>query len=124
MSKKKIKILWPWWDYSKKFTQGLTKDFCRELKETEKEHLHQLQLELQVLHIQKNKDQIKINNIEAEIEEIEKHHQKGAMTRSRTKRRETYKILLHSRKAKSKQKKYNETGEQKRRIKNKRRRYT
>ena len=42
-------------------------------------------MELQTLHIPKNKDQIKINNIEAEIEEIERHHQKGAMIRSRTK---------------------------------------
>ena len=42
-------------------------------------------MELQTLHIQKNKDQIKINNIESEIEEIERHHQKGAMIRSRTK---------------------------------------
>ena len=42
-------------------------------------------MELQTLHIQKNEDQIKINNIEAEIEEIERHHQKGAMIRSRTK---------------------------------------
>ena len=33
----------------------------------------------------KNKDQIKINNIESEIEEIEQHHQTGAMIRSRTK---------------------------------------
>ena len=42
-------------------------------------------MELQTLHIQKNKDQIKINNVEGEIEEIERHHQKGAMIRSRTK---------------------------------------
>ena len=42
-------------------------------------------MELQTLHIQKNKDQIKINNIESEIEEIERHHQKSAMIRSRTK---------------------------------------
>ena len=42
-------------------------------------------MELQTLHIQKNKDQIKINNIEAEMEEIERHHQKGGMIRSRTK---------------------------------------
>ena len=73
------------WDNGKKFIQGITKDFCTELKETEKKRLHQLQLELQTLHIQKNKDQIKINNIESEIEEIERHHQKGAMIRSRTK---------------------------------------
>ena len=33
----------------------------------------------------KNKDQIQINNIEAEIEETERLHQKGAMIRSRTK---------------------------------------
>ena len=37
------------------------------------------------LHKKKNKDQIKINNIESEIEEIEKNHQKGAMIRSRMK---------------------------------------
>ena len=42
-------------------------------------------MELQNLHTQKNKDQIKTNNIESEIEEIERHHQKGAMIRSRTK---------------------------------------
>ena len=35
-------------------------------------------------HSKKNKDQIKINNIESEIEEIEQHHQKGAMIRCRT----------------------------------------
>ena len=35
-------------------------------------------------HSKKNKDQIKINNIESEIEEIEQHHQKAAMIRSRT----------------------------------------
>ena len=45
-----------WWGNGKKFTQGLTKDFLTELKETEKktnkktknkkQHLHQLQLEL------------------------------------------------------------------------------
>ena len=42
-------------------------------------------LELQTLHIQKNKDQIKINTTEAEIEEMESHHYKGTMVRSRTK---------------------------------------
>ena len=42
-------------------------------------------MELQNLHTQKNKDQIKTNNIESEIKEIERHHQKGAMIRSRTK---------------------------------------
>lgn len=42
-------------------------------------------LELQTLHIQKNKDQIKINTTEAEIEEMESHHHKGTMVRSRTK---------------------------------------
>ena len=76
-----------WWDNGKKFIQGITKDFCTELKETEKKlQLQlQLQLELQTFHIQKNKDQIKTNNIESEIEEMERHHQKGAMIRSRTK---------------------------------------
>ena len=43
-----------WWDNGKKFIQGLTQDFCTELKQTETEQLHQLQLELQRLHIQKN----------------------------------------------------------------------
>lgn len=33
----------------------------------------------------KNKDQIQINNIEAEIEETKRLHQKGEMIRSRTK---------------------------------------
>ena len=33
----------------------------------------------------KTKDQIKINNIELEVEEIERHHQNGAMIRNRTK---------------------------------------
>ena len=42
-------------------------------------------MELQTLQIQKNKDQIKINTIEAEIEEIESYQHKGAMVRSRTK---------------------------------------
>ena len=51
-----------------------------------KKRLHQLKLELQTLYTKKNnKDQIKINNIESEIEEIEKNHQKGAMIRSRMK---------------------------------------
>ena len=74
-----------WWDNGKKFIQGITKDFCTKLKETEKEHLHQLQIELQTLQIQKNKDQIKINTIEGEIEEIESYQHKGTMVRSRTK---------------------------------------
>ena len=74
-----------WWDNGKKFIRGITEDFCTKLKETEKKHLHQLWLELQTLHIQKNKDQIKINTTEAEIEEMESHHHKGTMVRSRTK---------------------------------------
>ena len=74
-----------WRDNGKKFIQGITKDFCIQLKEIENKRLYQLQLELQNLHTQKNKDQIKTNNIESEIEEIERHHQKGAMIRSRTK---------------------------------------
>ena len=42
-------------------------------------------MELQKLQIQKNKDQIKINTIEDEIEEIESYQHKGAMVKSRTK---------------------------------------
>ena len=42
-------------------------------------------MELQILQIQNNKDQIKINIIEGEIEEIESYQHKGAMVRSRTK---------------------------------------
>ena len=42
-------------------------------------------MELQTLNIQKNKNQIKINNIKSEIEEIERHQQKGTMIKSRTK---------------------------------------
>lgn len=53
--KQKYNVPTIWWDNGKTFTQGLTKDFCTELKETKKEQLHQLQLELQTLHIQKNK---------------------------------------------------------------------
>lgn len=74
-----------WQDNGKKFIRGIIEDFCTKLKETEKKHLHQLWLELQTLHIQKNKDQIKINTTEAEIEEMESHHYKGTMVRSRTK---------------------------------------
>ena len=81
----KYRDLTIWWDNGKKFIQGITKDFCTKLKETEKEHLHQLWTELQTLQIQKNKDQIKINTIEGEIEEIESYQRKGAMVRSRTK---------------------------------------
>ena len=83
--KQKYRDLTIWWDNGKKFIQGITKDFCTKLKETEKEHLHQLRTELQTLQIQKNKDQIKINTIEGEIEEIESYQHKGAMVRSRTK---------------------------------------
>ena len=75
-----------WRDNGKKIIQGIiTKDFCSGLKEKEKKHLHQLQVELQTLHIKKNKDERKINNIEVEIEEIDRHHQKGAMIRNQTK---------------------------------------
>ena len=42
-------------------------------------------MELQTLYIQKNKDQTKINTIEAEIEEIESYQHRGAIVRSRTK---------------------------------------
>ena len=42
-------------------------------------------MELQTLQTQKNKDQIKINTIEGEIEEIESYQRKGAIVRSRTK---------------------------------------
>ena len=42
-------------------------------------------MELQTLQIQKNKGQIKINTIEAEIEELESYQHKGTMVRSRTK---------------------------------------
>ena len=42
-------------------------------------------MELQILQIQNNKDQIKINIIEGEIEEIESYQHKGAMVRSRAK---------------------------------------
>ena len=84
-TKQNYQDLTVWWDNGKKFIEGITKDFCTKLKETEKEHLHQLPMELQTLQIQKNKDQIKINTIEAEIEEIESYQHKGAMVRSRTK---------------------------------------
>ena len=100
-----------WWDNGKKFIQGITKDFCTKLKETEKEHLHQLRMELQTLQIQKNKDQIKINTIEGEIEQIESYQHKSAMVRSRTKlienEKKTHKIVLRSGQTKSKQKNYN-----------------
>ena len=43
-------------------------------------------MKLQTLRTQKNKDQIKINNIESEEEEIERHQQKGAMIRRRTRK--------------------------------------
>ena len=42
-------------------------------------------IELQTLQTEKNKDQIKINTIEAEIEQIESYQHKSAMVRSRTK---------------------------------------
>ena len=74
-----------WWDNRKKFIQGITKDFCKKLKETEKDHLHQLQMELQTLQIQNNKDQININTIEGETKERESCQRKGALVRSRTK---------------------------------------
>ena len=74
-----------WWDNRKTFIQGINKDFCTKLKETETEHLYQLRMELQTLQIQKNKDQIKINTIEGEIEQIESYQHKSAMVRSRTK---------------------------------------
>ena len=74
-----------WWDNGKKFILGITKDFCTKLKETEKEHLHELGIELQTLQTEKNKDQIKINTIEAETEQIESYQHKSAMVRSRTK---------------------------------------
>ena len=45
-----------WWDNGKKIIQGITKDFCTKLKETEKEHLHQLRMELLTLQTQ-NKEQ-------------------------------------------------------------------
>ena len=83
--KQKYRDLTIWWDNGKKFIQSITKDFCTKLKETEKEHLHQLRTELQTLQIQKNKDQIKINTIEGEIEQIESYQHKSAMVRSRTK---------------------------------------
>ena len=37
------------------------------------------------LFTEKNKDPIKISNIEWEIDDIERHHQTGAMIKSRTK---------------------------------------
>ena len=74
-----------WWDNGKKFIQGLTKDYCTQLKETERKRLQQLQAELQTLNTQRNRDQIKINNMESKIEEIEQHNRKGAMIRSRAK---------------------------------------
>ena len=64
---------------------ALTKDYCTKLKETESKHLEQLQAELQTLNTQRNRDRIKINNIESKIEEIEQHNRKGAMIGSRTK---------------------------------------
>ena len=42
-------------------------------------------MELLTLQTQKNKDQMKINTIEGEIEEIESYQRKGTMVRSRTK---------------------------------------
>ena len=38
-----------------KFIQGITKDFCTQLREFEKKRLHELKLELQTLHIEKKK---------------------------------------------------------------------
>ena len=52
-----------WWDNGKKVIQGLTEDYCTQLKETERKRLQQLQSELQTLDTQRNRDQIKINNI-------------------------------------------------------------
>ena len=80
------------------------------------------------LFTQGNKDQIKINNIEWEIEEIERDHQKGAMIRSRTKHIENEekptKFFYKAEKQNQNKKKYNETEKQKRRIKNRRQRNT
>ena len=44
-----------WWDNGKKFIQGITKDFCTQLREFEKKRLHELKLELQTLHTEKKK---------------------------------------------------------------------
>ena len=85
-------------------------------------------MELQNLHTQKNKDQIKTNNIESEIEEIERHHQKGAMIRSRTKLIENEEkpteFFYTAEKQNQNKKKYNQTEKQKRRTKNRRQRNT
>ena len=51
-TKQNYQDLTVWWDNGKKFIEGITKDFCTKLKETEKEHLHQLRMELQTLQIQ------------------------------------------------------------------------
>ena len=60
-----------WWGNKKKFIQDLTEDYRTRLEKTERKRLQQLQAEL------------KINEIESKIEEIEQHHRKGAMVRSR-----------------------------------------
>ena len=82
-------------------------------------------LELQKLHIQKNKDQITINTTEAEIEEMESHHHKGTMVRSRTELIENEErppkfFSTTEKQNQSKKKKHNQTKKQKPRIKNKR----
>ena len=72
----------------------------------------------------KNKDQIQINNIEAEIEETERLHQKGAMIRRRTKLIENeekpIKFFYTAGKQNQNKKTYNPIKKQKRRIKKKR----
>ena len=49
-----------WWDNGKKLIQGITKDFCTELKEFEENQLHEQKLELQTLHIKKAKIKSKL----------------------------------------------------------------
>ena len=81
-------------------------------------------MELQNLHIQKNKDQIKIIKKETEIEEIKRHHQKGEMIRGRTKLIENEekptKFYYAAEKQNQNKKNITELKIKKRRIKNRR----
>ena len=82
--KEKYQDINAWWD-NRKNIQDLTKDFCTDLKQTEKNHLHKLQRKLQTLYTRKKTNTRSKSTTKFKIEELEWQQQKGRMVRNRTK---------------------------------------
>ena len=74
-----------WWDMAKIYIQGITKDFCIDLKQKEAELLIEYRTEIDSLYQQRPINHEQIDETQNKIDLIEQRSLKGAMVRSRTK---------------------------------------